>query len=169
MLKITPKNARGALHLASYIPWASVYTVRLWPLHDEFWRVLFHGKSTFRQKPENLIELSVAVSESKAARREGILTRQRQPKASARMLRERYLGMKLVKYTHHTGDELLDALIRYTPDRYEKHGRHEKHKKHRARALIREERVNTTIDKRAADWELVLNPYPERLLLEGRP
>jgi len=45
--------------------------------------------------------------------KKGILTRQRQPKAAAHLLRQRYLNITLEQGTANTGDELLDTLLRF--------------------------------------------------------
>ncbi|CAH3193309.1 unnamed protein product [Porites evermanni] len=45
--------------------------------------------------------------------KKGILTRQRQPKAAAHLLRQRYLNITLEKGGSKTGDELLDTLLRF--------------------------------------------------------
>lgn len=45
--------------------------------------------------------------------KKGILTRQRQPKAAAHLLRQRYLNITLEQGTSRTGDELLDTLLRF--------------------------------------------------------
>ena len=45
--------------------------------------------------------------------KKGILTRQRQPKAAAHLLRQRYLNITLEKSGSKTGDELLDTLLRF--------------------------------------------------------
>ena len=76
----------------------------------------------------------------------GLLTRQRQPKASAHALRQRYQALTVDTHPRFTGDQLLDVLIRFKP--------HEGDKfpiaiHNRLPALIREERVNTTIRKRS--------------------
>lgn len=78
----------------------------------------------------------------------GLLTRQRQPKASAHALRQRYQALAMDAHPRFTGDELLDILIRFKP-----HGGNEYPItfKHRLPALIREERVNTTIRKRSVN------------------
>ena len=78
----------------------------------------------------------------------GLLTRQRQPKASAHARRQRYQALTVDMHPRFTGDQLLDVLIRFKP--------HEGDKfpiaiHNRLPALIREERVNTTIRKRSLD------------------
>lgn len=45
--------------------------------------------------------------------KKGILTRQRQPKAAAHLLRQRYLNITLEQGGTKTGDELLDTLLRF--------------------------------------------------------
>lgn len=45
--------------------------------------------------------------------KKGILTRQRQPKAAAHLLRHRYLNITLEQGGSKTGDELLDTLLRF--------------------------------------------------------
>ena len=45
--------------------------------------------------------------------KKGILTRQRQPKAAAHLLRQRYLNITLEQGGSKTGDELLDTLLRF--------------------------------------------------------
>lgn len=45
--------------------------------------------------------------------KKGILTRQRQPKAAAHLLRQRYLNITLEQGGLRTGDELLDTLLRF--------------------------------------------------------
>lgn len=45
--------------------------------------------------------------------KKGILTRQRQPKAAAHLLRQRYLNITLEQGSTKTGDELLDTLLRF--------------------------------------------------------
>lgn len=45
--------------------------------------------------------------------KKGILTRQRQPKAAAHLLRQRYLNITLERGGSKTGDELLDTLLRF--------------------------------------------------------
>lgn len=45
--------------------------------------------------------------------KKGILTRQRQPKAAAFILRQRYLNITLAQTPSNTGDDLLDALIKF--------------------------------------------------------
>lgn len=45
--------------------------------------------------------------------KKGILTRQRQPKAAAHLLRQRYLNITLEQGGTRTGDELLDTLLRF--------------------------------------------------------
>lgn len=45
--------------------------------------------------------------------KKGILTRQRQPKAAAFILRQRYLNITLEQTPSNTGDDLLDALIKF--------------------------------------------------------
>lgn len=45
--------------------------------------------------------------------KKGILTRQRQPKAAAHLLRQRYLNIALEQGGSKTGDELLDTLLRF--------------------------------------------------------
>ena len=77
----------------------------------------------------------------------GLLTRQRQPKASAHALRERYQALAMDAHPRFTGDQLLDALIRFKPHA----GDQSPISYHRLPALIREERVNTTIRKRSVD------------------
>lgn len=83
-----------------------------------------------------------------SANTKGLLTRQRQPKASAHALRQRYQALVVDAHPRFTGDQLLDALIRFKPHNGDKipiaiHNR--------LPALIREERVNTTIRKRSVD------------------
>ena len=48
-----------------------------------------------------------------AGNKKGILTRQRQPKAAAHLLRQRYLNITLEQGGSKTGDELLDTLLRF--------------------------------------------------------
>ena len=84
-----------------------------------------------------------------SANTKGLLTRQRQPKASAHALRKRYQALAMDAHPRFTGDELMDILIRFKP-----HGDNEypiTFSHHRLPALIREERVNTTIRKRSLD------------------
>ena len=83
-----------------------------------------------------------------SANTKGLLTRQRQPKASAHSLRQRYKALAMDAHPRFTGDQLLDALIRFKP-----HGSDQSpiSYQHRLPALIREERVNTTIRKRSVD------------------
>ncbi|XP_048583171.1 beta-glucuronidase isoform X2 [Nematostella vectensis] len=45
--------------------------------------------------------------------KKGILTRERQPKAAAFVLRQRYLNITLEQSPTSTGDELLDALVKF--------------------------------------------------------
>ena len=45
--------------------------------------------------------------------KKGILTRQREPKAAAHVLRQRYWDIKLEQSNTKTGDELLDALLHF--------------------------------------------------------
>lgn len=78
----------------------------------------------------------------------GLLTRQRQPKASAHALRERYQALAMDAHPRFTGDQLLDALIRFKPHAGDQSPISYQH---RLPALIREERVNTTIRKRSVD------------------
>ena len=83
-----------------------------------------------------------------SANTKGLLSRQRQPKASAHVLRQRYQALGMDTHPRFTGDELLDILIRFKPH----HGsEYPISFKHRLPALIREERVNTTIRKRSVD------------------
>ena len=83
-----------------------------------------------------------------SAKTKGLLTRQRQPKASAHAIRQRYQALVMDAHPRFTGDELLDILIRFKPH----HGsQYPISFKHRLPALIREERVNTTIRKRSVD------------------
>lgn len=77
--------------------------------------------------------------------RKGVLTRQRQPKASAHALRSRYQSITLNHCHRCTGDELFDYLLRYKLTKRHSH-RFEKPTP-RLAALIREERVNTTVDR----------------------
>ena len=78
----------------------------------------------------------------------GLLTRQRQPKASAHALRQRYQALAMDAHPRFTGDQLLDALIRFKPHAGDQSPISYQH---RLPALIREERVNTTIRKRSLD------------------
>ena len=89
-----------------------------------------------------------------SANTKGLLTRQRQPKASAHALRLRYQALVMDAHPRFTGDELLDTLIRFKP----RHGTEYPiifKDRHRLPALIREERVNTTIRKRSVDHIMV--------------
>lgn len=45
--------------------------------------------------------------------KKGILTRQREPKAAAHLVRQRYLNITLEQGGTKTGDELLDTLLRF--------------------------------------------------------
>ena len=76
------------------------------------------------------------------------MTRQRQPKASAHALRQRYQALAMDAHPRFTGDQLLDALIRFKPHAGDQSPISYQH---RLPALIREERVNTTIRKRSLD------------------
>ena len=85
-----------------------------------------------------------------SANTKGLLNRQRQPKASAHALRQRYQALAMDAHPRFTGDELLDILIRFKPHRGSEYPITFKHM-HRLPALIREERVNTTIRKRSVE------------------
>ena len=89
-----------------------------------------------------------SANELMSANTKGLLTRQRQPKASAHALRQRYQHLAMDAHPRFTGDELLDILIRFKPHHGNEYPITFKH--HRLPALIREERVNTTIRKRSA-------------------
>ena len=89
-----------------------------------------------------------------SANTKGLLTRQRQPKASAHALRLRYQALTMNAHTKFTGDELLDTLIRFKPRLGTEYPMIFKDR-HRLPALIREERVNTTIRKRSVDHIMV--------------
>lgn len=45
--------------------------------------------------------------------KKGIFTRQREPKAAAHLVRQRYLNITLEQGGTKTGDELLDTLLRF--------------------------------------------------------
>lgn len=77
----------------------------------------------------------------------GVLTRERQPKASAHILRSRYQSITLHHCHRCTGDELFDYLLRYR--RTKRHSYDFEKPIQRLRGLIRSERVNTTIDRRS--------------------
>ena len=61
----------------------------------------------------NLRNLLLKGTTRVAGNKKGILTRQRQPKAAAHLLRQRYLNITLEQGGSKTGDELLDTLLRF--------------------------------------------------------
>ena len=89
-----------------------------------------------------------------SANTKGLLTRQRQPKASAHALRLRYQALVMDTHPRFTGDELLDTLIRFKPRLATEYPIIFKDQ-YRLPALIREERVNTTIRKRSVNHIMV--------------
>ncbi|XP_068680105.1 beta-glucuronidase-like [Montipora foliosa] len=117
---------------------------RYFPVFDELRREFLVGEMIWTFADYDVLESFEPFS----AKTKGLLTRQRQPKASAHAIRQRYQALVMDAHPRFTGDELLDILIRFKPH----HGsQYPISFKHRLPALIREERVNTTIRKRSVD------------------
>ncbi|KAL9981667.1 hypothetical protein ACROYT_G010405 [Oculina patagonica] len=114
------------------------------PVFDRLRKEFLAGEMIWTFTDYNVLESYDVMS----ANTKGLLTRQRQPKASAHALRQRYQTLAMDAHPRFTGDQLLDALIRFKP-----HGGDQSpiSYQHRLPALIREERVNTTIRKRSVD------------------
>ncbi|KAK2574053.1 Beta-glucuronidase [Acropora cervicornis] len=117
---------------------------KYFPVFDQLRNEFLVGEMTWTFADYDVLESFDLIS----ANSKGLLSRQRQPKASAHVLRQRYQALEMDTHPRFTGDELLDILIRFKPHRGSEYPISFKH---RLPALIREERVNTTIRKRSVD------------------
>ncbi|RMX53791.1 hypothetical protein pdam_00000376 [Pocillopora damicornis] len=83
--------------------------LQYFPVFDELRKEFFIGEMIWNFADFMTQQGTTRVGGNK----KGILTRQRQPKAAAHLLRQRYLNITLEQGGTRTGDELLDTLLRF--------------------------------------------------------
>ncbi|XP_022808391.1 beta-glucuronidase-like [Stylophora pistillata] len=141
-------NAVAGRHKKPSVLYTEEYQVdtmkQYFPVFDRLRKEFLAGEMIWTLTDYNVLESYDIMSTNT----KGLFTRQRQPKASAQALRQRYQALAVDTHPRFTGDSLLDVLIRFKPHEGDKYplAIH-----NRLPALIREERVNTTIRKRSLD------------------